>query len=505
MLNDRTRIYGLLGSWLVLGVGNALAHGLLTYLPRLAQPGWYIALGVANALVLLGGWWATRGTPEAVWPTSTRPLLGLVAVPYLLNIWIQTTWTSKGGMLFGSGLDGDTGLYFCYGRQLLGWPPTATPPCDNPLFGDGRYPLMEYPQGALGLFGGSVLLTGDNATTFRWFFPLILLAFTLGSAALLLALGRARGANRAAAFLTTAVTLVPYVFRLVPVRYDIVPTFFLILGVWAFVALPHNTDPAQDATPPNDSARRIPQSAIASGLALAVGALLKWLPGLLLPFVVGYYARRRAWGAAGTTLAAAGGLLAVTLVPFYLGDAVKFWHPYQYQTSRNLIGESAWFLVQYALLDPAHALPTRPWGEPPTILVSNGLITVAQIGLTLLPLALAVGWARTRAQWAALGLCSVAIFTLTNRIFSPQFVIALSFTWAAALVLLRPSPRTLVGAVLALLAVSLGNFLVFPLYPPDWVAASALLFVVSGLLTAGIITLALGGQGSGVRNTDFDR
>ena len=155
-------------------------------------------------------------------------------------------------------------------------------------------------------------------------------------------------------------------------------------------------------------------------------------------------------------------------------------------------------MLQYLALDPAHTLPPRPWGEPPAILVSNGLITGVQIVLTALPLLLAAWRARTAAQWAALGLGSLAIFTLANRIFSPQFVLALGFTWAAALVILRPGPRLLLGSLLALLAVGLGNFLVFPLWPDGWVWASAGMFIVAGALTTAIVLRAL--PGSGIRD-----
>jgi hypothetical protein len=247
---------------------------------------------------------------------------------------------------------------------------------------------------------------------------------------------------------------------------------------------------------------RNPHSAIVAGLAIAAGALLKWLPGIFLPFVAGYYLRRRDWRAAAAVVGAATATLVIVLVPFYLWDAARFRHPYEFQASRALIGESAWFVVQYALLDPARALPARPWGEPPVILVGNGLITAVQVGLTALPLALAAWRARAAAQWAALGLASVAIFTLTNRIFSPQFVIALGFTWAAALVVLRPGPRLLLGSLLALIAIGLGNFLVFPLWPDGWVWASAGMFLLAGGLTAAIVLRAVQGPGTGDQGSE---
>jgi hypothetical protein len=325
LTTPRARLAGLLVAWLLLGGGNALAHGLLTRnLPRLQQPPWYALLGVITAAGLLGGWWLTRRVPEAAWRGLLLPLLAVIAVPTLLNIWVQTTWISpKGGLVFGDTLDADVSLYFCYGRQFAGWPPTAGPPCDNPALGDGRYPVMEYPQGALFLFAGSVLLSGDSAAAFRWIFPLVLLAFTLGSVALLHALGRAHASARAAVFLAAAVTLSPYLFRLAPVRYDIVPTFFLLLAVWFFTRAPKANQsavlPLRGAAPP--------QSAILVGLAVAAGALLKWLPGILLPFVAGYYLRRRDWRGAVVTVGAAGLALLVVVVPFYVLDAASFWQP----------------------------------------------------------------------------------------------------------------------------------------------------------------------------------
>jgi hypothetical protein len=472
-----------LGLIIALAVGNALAHGLITlFFPRLNELGWYVGLGAINAAGILAGWWATRRTPDAAFTSWFGPLLGAVAAAHVLNIWIQTTWTSGGQMVFGNTLDPDAHLYFCYGRQLLGWPATLLSGCS---YGNERYPWMEYPQGALALFAGTVFLAGDRALTFRWVFPLVMLAFTLGTAWLLLALGRAHGAARAAVFLTVAAVLSPYVFRLAPVRYDIAPAFFLVLATYCFTVSA------------KDQPGRL-WAVVMSGAALAAGVLMKWLPGLLLPFVVGYYAQRRAWREAGAIVLAAGGVLVVTLVPFLLWDPAKFLNPYKFHMARPLIGESLWFVVQNLLLDPHHTAPSRPWGTPPVVLVSNRFATLVQVLLTLVPLVLALLRKRTRAQWAALGLSSVAIFTLTNRIFSPQYVIMLGVIWAAALVPLCHGPRALTLATLALLAVGLANFLVYPLWLPGWVWYSGLMFSAAGLLTGGTILVAIR-QGSAAR------
>ncbi|HUS13496.1 MAG TPA: hypothetical protein VM536_00580 [Chloroflexia bacterium] len=473
----RSLVVGFLGAAL-LGVGNALAHGwLIRELPRGAQPDPFIALGIANAVLLLGAGVASSRVPGAAWERALPLLLAAVALPLLANIWVQATWTSpKGGLVFGTTLDPDMGLYYCYGRQALGLAPTPEPPCDNPAFGEGRVPLMEYPQGALALFTAGAALAGASADAFRVGFALILTGFTLGSVALLFALGRRAGNPRLAVFLSLVVTISPFLMRLAPVRYDIVPTFFLLLGAYLLVA-----GPADAAA--HDTARL----AALAGIAVAAGALLKWLPGLFLPFVAGYYLRRGDRRAGLVAVGAAGGLMLVVLAPFLLADPPRFFYAYSYQGSRELIGESAPFLLQYAVLDPAHSLPGRPWGVPPVVLLGNLPMTVVQVVLAALPLALAWRWARRRVTWAACGLMSVALFTLANRIFSPQFVLALGFTWAAALVLVRPGARASAVALLVLLGTGLANFLVFPLWPPYWPAASATLFALGFGLTGWIL------------------
>jgi hypothetical protein len=265
----------------------------------------------------------------------------------------------------------------------------------------------------------------------------------------------------------------PYVLRLAPIRYDLAPTLALLAAVAVFVLNAPSLTKGGGERP-----------AIFAGLVGAGGALLKWIPGLLLPFMAGDYWRRRDWRGLAALLGAAGLLLALGLLPFWLADPEKFWNPYAYQGSRHLIGESLPFLWQWAVLDPAHALPARPWGEPEAILLSNGLLTAVQVALTALPALAALRWAHDRAAWARWGLIAVAVFILANRIFSPQFLLTLGFTWAAALLLARPPVARVALALAGLIAAGGANFLVFPLWPPWWPGASAVLFAVGVGLTA---------------------
>jgi hypothetical protein len=97
-------------------------------------------------------------------------------------------------------------------------------------------------------------------------------------------------------------------------------------------------------------------------------------------------------------------------------------------------------------------------------------------------LALVVVAARARTQRAAVALAALApvAFLLTNRIFSPQFMLVAFAAWAlaAALVVRTRSEQLWVGVAMA--AVALANEFVYPFalprYDVTWAICSAILF-----------------------------
>ena len=87
----------------------------------------------------------------------------------------------------------------------------------------------------------------------------------------------------------------------------------------------------------------------------------------------------------------------------------------------------------------------------------------------------------------ALAALAPTVFLLTNRIFSPQFVLVLVVSWAFAAALVLESPRAQLAVGIAMCTASLGNAFVYPFalprYAVTWPLCSAVLFVVGVGLT----------------------
>jgi hypothetical protein len=460
------------GDWAVFSL--LLAATLLTvWLPvdwirnlkRYQQADLYFWLGLGYSVVFAGAaYWFSRRDDDAfrarwVW------LALLVLLPNVLNIWVRyATVLPNGQPLFGR--DADIGLFFKYASDVAqGLPPTYK---GNP---------MEYPQGALYLFMVGERLAGGDLEKFYWIFPAWLLVWQGVAAAALYGIGikvkRARWGFWAAVFLAGA----PFLQLFNYTRFDIAPAGILLAAIYFFL-------------PGSREGFRLPrrESAPLAGIGIAFGFLAKWLPAIAAPFLAMVYFRLRRWRELVILSGSAALVSGIVMLPYYLADSNAFFYPYKWQSSRNLQGESVWFLLQYFVLDPRKTEPERPWSEPGVILLSNNLLQAFQIGGVLLVFALGVWFLRqvTSAvelydRWAGLGLVAVAVFTLLNRVFSPQYMVLIMWVLGAALIL-RPAKWYMYASAGALLTLaSYSNLMVFHLaaYPEDWRRHSLVFFAVA--------------------------
>jgi hypothetical protein len=105
-------------------------------------------------------------------------------------------------------------------------------------------------------------------------------------------------------------------------------------------------------------------------------------------------------------------------------------------------------------------------------------------------LALVVTAARVLALHRAVALAALtpATFLITNRIFSPQFLIPLFAAWAVSIALVARTTREQLAAGAVAAAASFANAFVYPFalprYDVTWQLASAVLFACAVALTA---------------------
>ncbi len=488
-LASKTRLPTLIGSmtsyWLEAGLlAAALLVGWLPVewtrnLKRPVQAPNYDWLGLGYVLLYCwAAWWLWRKpASELRYRHRWLALVALVIIPNLFNIWIHYATplsATDPRPLFGR--DSDIGIYFDYGKDMMGgqWPVNS----------QGQF--AEYPQLSLPLFWLGAVLSGANLETFSWVFPTIMVIFQFGAAAALYGLGLKLGRARAAFLLAAFVAGCPTLFLFSYTRFDVVPTACLLAGI--YFAVPGDLRGVRGMA----VRRRWRGWSALAGVLLAVGGLTKWLPGLSWPWLMAAYWRTRnraGFWAFGATTVATG--LILTL-PLFLVNAPALLYPYQYQGSRKLIGESIWFLVQYHFFDPGHTFPEKPWGEPPTLLLDNGSLLALQMAVIGLVFGLALWrlWTVRNEReafegWAGAGLIGVALFTLTNRIFSPQYLILLAWVWAAVLIL-RPISWRGLAFGFALIGLAAGaNFRVYLLgaYPEMWVRDSAIMFGAAFVLS----------------------
>jgi hypothetical protein len=91
----------------------------------------------------------------------------------------------------------------------------------------------------------------------------------------------------------------------------------------------------------------------------------------------------------------------------------------------------------------------------------------------------------------ALAGVGVALFITLNRVFSPQYALVLIVAYVLSFVAMPATERMAQAVMLALLLLTLLNYLVWPLWAPFWLGASALFFAFNLLLALALAWRAL--------------
>ncbi len=146
-----------------------------------------------------------------------------------------------------------------------------------------------------------------------------------------------------------------------------------------------------------------------SGVLLGLAIAAKFYPVLLLgPLLILCLRSGRLRAFAITTGAAVGAWLLVN-VPVYLGNHAGWSEFYTFSSTRGADWGSIWYVLQVA---------DRPIPAASLNVVATGLLLVLCIGIALLALT-----AEQRPRYAQLAFLVVAAFCVTNKVYSPQYVL----------------------------------------------------------------------------------
>ena len=334
-------------------------------------------------------------------------------------------------------------LFKRYGEQLL----------------DGEYPDAEYPVGAVLLFAFEAGISGGATRVANAFTMIPFQLVLVGSVWAL--------RTPWAPWLAAVVAFLPLEPYFVEFKFDVVAAAALALGLvlaqrrrWGW-----------------------------SGVVLAVGALVKWTPGLaflvLVVWLVASGLRRQAVRHA---LAFAATVAAVHL-PFLLWQPDNVLHAYTEQGGRDVTAESFWYLPLRALGIAHFGTHVSAPADAPSW--ANVLATLVQLAVVAALLVLAVRRRRVLSAALALAALAPAAFLLTNRIFSPQFLLVLVAAWAVAGALLVQDRREQLLVGLAAGTAGVANAFVYPYalphYDQTWVIASTVLFAAGFALTGWLV------------------
>jgi uncharacterized membrane protein len=359
----------------------------------------------------------------------------------LLGLLFQSGWIAV-HLALGVHADGDSAsVYPSEGKILL----------------HGDYPHAVYPAGAVLLFALDTWLGGGSTRVSHAF---VMLLPQLVAVAAIWHLN-----TRWSRWFAALVALWPLNAFFWEFRYDLAPTAALVLGL----LFAHRG------------------RWVAAGASFGLGAALKWVPVLSLAGIALWLVcRGRKRDAAWHALAGLGVFMLINL-PFLLWRPAAFAAAYSGQGTRGITGESLPFLplrlfglarvdtlIYYEAVRPA-------WADAVAVAV-QALVVIGLLG--------AVAYARHSRQAIALAALLPAVFLMTNRIFSAQFLVFMLAAWAVAgsLVVRTRGEQLAVGVLAA--GATLGNVFVYPTQSALWLYESGVLFLCAGAVTVLLIVLA---------------
>lgn len=360
---------------------------------------------VGWSLERVGGRLGAHAVRFAGWWTPARVLIALTAVSFLAGL-------AQKEPCLASGFNRNNTLYsrLCYSDIPLLYRERGLAQGHVPYLQSGNYPDLEYPvlTGMLMELGSVIThllpgaaTAGVNAGGVRFFGVTVVLLFVLAVVTVLATAGAAGSRGRT---IGAMVALSPVLVLSGTINWDLLPVALTSLAILAW-------------------ARSRPELA---GVLLGLGGAAKLYPLFLLgPLLVLCLRARRLRPWVSMTAWAAGAWLVVNL-PFVVGSARvrQAWETFWvFNRSRPVDFGSAFYLPYLAGRPVAHV---DAW--------SNGLFILGCLGVAAL-----IWFAPVRPRLGQVAFLTVAAFTLTGKVYSPQYVL-----WLLPLaVLARPRWRDL--------------------------------------------------------------
>jgi hypothetical protein len=266
--------------------------------------------------------------------------------------------------------------------------------------------------------------------------------------------------TRWAPWLATFVALWPLNAFFWEFRFDLVPTAALVIGLVL--------------------AQR--ERWLASGIALGLGAIVKWTPAFACLALVLWLLRMRRVRAAEAQLLGFAAPVLLANVPILVWNGSALLDAYSTQGSRTVTAESFVYLPLSLFwdVDPG-TFYFRAASVPEAANTAAVWLQIVAVAVVLLLAAVT----RVRSSAVALAGLAPAVFLLTNRIFSPQFyVLILAAVAVAAALVARRGPEAVVIAALCGVATAADTILyqsylgAEPIATlPSWMTISAVSFL----------------------------